>query len=616
VGILEDLPAAARSDGLRVRPSGTPAATDDPFLRALKLPDFPVRWDPKVVQYLKFYRDDPRGRALMKVCLQRLGRYRPMIDRVLTRHRLPRDLVFLSMVESAFNPRAKSPAGATGLWQLMDQAAKIYGLSHTYWVDERRNPERSTEAAARFLKDLHARFGSWHLAMAAYNAGYGGVLQSIRRLNTNDYWELLRHENGLPWETALYVPKIIATAIVANNREAFGFGDVVEEPTVTYDKVAVPAATSLDAVSRAAGATLSEVTLLNSELHRERVPPAADGGRSNETYEVRIPRGTREQFLSAFAQANSGAVATHLMRFGERLDEVARSYGLSERELRRLNGVEDSTEVRAGVTLIVPSGAGLGGAAVALASATESLPSLVAVPDANFSIAGRERAFYRIKLGDTLEEIAQVFRVSVEDLEAWNSLDASARLQQDQVVQIFVAAGFERQQVALLPSEQVRVVTIGSDEHLDEVELRRGRRRVKYIVKDGDTMARIGRRFGLTPGDIGRINRMGNDDPPVGTELTVYVQTDKPLTATPSSMAARTVRPASRPPTAVEAEPAATRRAESTARTKSSAMYRVKSGDTLTKVAKTLGVSPAELAKANRLNLRGPLPAGSTLRIP
>ena len=127
--------------------------------------------------------------------------------RVLREQGLPEDLIWVSLVESGFDPAIRSPAGAAGLWQLMPDGARIYGLVVDRWIDERLDPERSTDAAARYLADLHRRFGAWELALAAYNMGYGGLLAAIRKYNTNDYWELSRFESGIPFETALYVPR-------------------------------------------------------------------------------------------------------------------------------------------------------------------------------------------------------------------------------------------------------------------------------------------------------------------------------------------------------------------------------------------------------------------------
>src|SRR5690606_31857300 len=194
------------------------------WLRGLTLPDLPVILDRRVVTYLKFYRDSQQGRTIAAIWTKKSGRYVAEMKAQLRRAGLPTDLVWLSMIESGHNPVIKSPAGAVGLWQFMPESGRMYGLVVARWVDERRDPARSTQAAVRFLSDLYRRFGNSELAMAAYNMGYAGMSRAVEKYSSNDYWALSRLESGIPWETTLYVPKIFALAIVMNNRSAFGVG--------------------------------------------------------------------------------------------------------------------------------------------------------------------------------------------------------------------------------------------------------------------------------------------------------------------------------------------------------------------------------------------------------
>jgi len=189
-----------------------------------------------VIRYLDFFKSDPRATPSCLVAAQDGAFSRDLRDRARAQ-RAAKDLIYLAMVESGFEPGATSNKSAGGVWQFMPQVARAYGLEVSHWVDARRDPERAAESAARYLKDLYVRFGSWHLAFAAYNAGYGAILRSIARYNTNDYWELCRHESGLPWETTLYVPKILAAAIVGHNRAAFGFADVAPDAPWAYDTI-------------------------------------------------------------------------------------------------------------------------------------------------------------------------------------------------------------------------------------------------------------------------------------------------------------------------------------------------------------------------------------------
>ncbi|HEY8924648.1 MAG TPA: transglycosylase SLT domain-containing protein, partial [Polyangia bacterium] len=528
-----DVPEVLRTpEAAAARPA--PTTPDSEWLRSLNLPELPVRWDARVLRYLDYFRADPRGRAVMTNWLRRAGRYRAVIENALAREGVPKDLLYVAMIESSFEPMARSRVGAGGIWQFMPGAARAYGLEVGYWIDARRDPERQSEAAARYLKDLYARFGSWPLVFAAYNAGYGAVLKSITRYNTNDYWELCRHEAGLPWESSLYVPKILAAAIVGHNLEAFGYGDVVPDPPLAYDKVEVPAGTTLATVARAARVRLETIEALNSQISRGRTPP------DRVVYPVRLPAGSGATFVEAFERMRGPGdrLETVTLRFGETLDDVARAHGTTARELRKLNGVKESSELRAGMALVCPArrkpaaGAEAGRGAVAAgagetdqdASSGTAVAStggdgeeeeiLVAVPDRTFSYEGRERVFYRTREGDTLEAIAGVLAVRAEDLVTWNNLDPQARLHPKMVLQAFVPKDYDPTQVVLLDPARVRVVTLGSDEFLELEAARRGKKRLVIEAKANDTLAKLGRRYGLTLGDLARINRF-----PSSTEL-------------------------------------------------------------------------------------------------
>ena len=531
-----DLPPEVRSPDSTARTSPPADDPDSDWLRTLKLPELPVRWDPQVLRYLDYFRADPKGHAVMAGWLRRAGRYRAIFEKTLDRYGLPRDLIYVAMIESGFDFTSRSRVGAGGIWQFMPSAARTYGLEISYWVDGRRDPERSADAAARYLKDLYVRFGNWPLVFAAYNAGYGAVLTSIGRYNTNDYWELCRHESGLPWESSIYVPKIMAAAIVGHNLEAFGFADVTPDPPYVFDRVDAPAGSTFATIARAAGPRPEVIASLNSQLLRERTPP------DRAPVAVRIPVGTSAAFAEAFERARGTAdrVDTLVLRFGETIDEVARARGLSPRELRKLNGVKDTGELRAGVTIVVPKrtavaksdksgekGAGTPDKPDGDASDTSDDDQvIVAVPDRVFSYEGRERVFYRTRDGDSIEEIAETFAVLPDDLIEWNNLDPTAKLQPKLILQVYVRKDFDPAGVLMVDSSKVRVVTLGSEEFLELETARRGKRRVFYTAKSGDTLAKVGRRYGLTAGDLARINRFSyNTELHDGQKIVVYSPT-------------------------------------------------------------------------------------------
>lgn len=518
------LPAALRSpERESVKPIETSSAI--PWLDQLKLPDLPVRFEPRVVRYLEFYKNDKRGRAIMSSWLRKMGRWKPLFEDALRRARLPLSLVYVSMIESGFDPLDRSHAGAVGLWQFMPEGGRIYGLRIDYWIDERRSPEKATEAFVHYIGDLKERFGAWPLTLAAFNAGYGAVLRAMQKYNTNDYWELCRHEDGLPWETTLYVPKAMAAALVGENRALFGFDDVAPDPSYAFDRVTVPSSTSVAAMAKAAGVAVADVTALNPELRRGRTPP--------EPWTARVPHGSGARFAAAWEQHRE-LVKPFVVRFGERLDDLAAAHGVSPRELRALNGIDDNAEIRPGLTLLVPDGR-------KPLSPPPCDITIVPVPDKEAVVAGRKRIFYRTLPQDSLTEIAAFFKVRAADLARWNNVDLDAHLAGNMVLQLWVAPDFDASRAALVDPARVRVVTVGSPEFFDLVEARRGRKRLTYVVKQGDDWKRISHRFNLTVADLERINRVGaaHTDLVVGQKLTVYV----PMTPAEKAKAACTLTP-------------------------------------------------------------------------
>jgi membrane-bound lytic murein transglycosylase D len=507
------------------------------WLRALTLGDFPMKWDARVVKFLKYYKDEPRGRALMTSWLRAQGRYRGLILDALRRHQLPEDLLYLCMIESSYNPNTVSRVGASGLWQFMPAGGRIYGLEQSYWLDERSDPEKATEAAMLYFRDLIERFGNWHIALAAFNAGYGAMLKSMAKYNTNDFWALLDIEAGLPWESSVYVPKALAAAVIGRNRAAFGYDAVPEEPPWEFERITVRKSVELSAIARAAGVDVQSVRELNPELRRGRTPPRVPA------YTLRVPKGSRQKVADALPalEGEADLLQEVAIRHGERFEDVARTYGLSPRALRELNGVTDLVEVRGGTVLLVPKLAEDVVAANRRAAEEDLYHSdivpgesedalLVAVRDKYMVLPGKKRVFYRVVVGDSLPEVARALGVTEDDLVDWNDLDPEAKIQARMVLQAFVPETFDpsTRGVALLDPARLNLVTMGSPEHLDVYEGRKGRVRVTVTVKPGDTLETIGKKFTLTKYDVARINGRGYTTPLVpGEELVVYRIVDK-----------------------------------------------------------------------------------------
>ncbi len=511
-----------------------PPMSDDvdlTWLGRLEMPDLPVRWDPRVVRYLQFFRDDPLGHATFANLYRRSGRWREMIRRVLRRKSLPEDLAFVSMVESGFDASAHSPAGAVGLWQFMPETAKIYGLTLDRWLDQRMSAEAATEAAANFLGDLHRRFGSWELALAGFNMGYVGLSSVVRRYNTNDFWSLARTEGTLPWETTLYVPRVIAAAIVAHNPAVFGLSDVVDPPVET-DAIEIPAGTPLALVAQAAGCPARDIETLNPELRASRTPPSTEGAAS---YSVRVPQGKGTIAAQALTRVRKDQqpLDRYVVRFGETLDQVAASCKTSTQRLVELNAIAPGETIRGGTVLLVPRTDTAGAPLTPPAPAAPPGPRAnVVVPADIFVYPNRKRVFYRVASGDTLREIASALHTTPDDLRRWNDLDPSARLQEGMTLQAFVEKDADLSRIAVAPECDVRVLPVGSDEFFAALERDKGFKRLVVRAKADDTLESIGKRFGVSTRTMERINRRARSDAlQAGDAVVGYVPNTAPAAA-------------------------------------------------------------------------------------
>ncbi|HEY2407216.1 MAG TPA: transglycosylase SLT domain-containing protein [Polyangiaceae bacterium] len=238
----------------------------------LKLPAIPVQRNARVAKYIRYFSNSGEGRKLFTTWLRRSGRYRNVVTRALEQRDLPRDLLALVFVESGFWPTAVSSAGATGLWQFMPETARAYGLKVERDYDERQSIFPATAAAADHLADLHARFQSWDLALAAYNMGYKGLSERIDQYQTDDFWALSQIPNALPRETALYVPKVQAVAVLLNNLEYFGFGDVELAPPMDAAEIEIPSGVRLSLLARAAGTSVRRLRELNPQIRGDILP--------------------------------------------------------------------------------------------------------------------------------------------------------------------------------------------------------------------------------------------------------------------------------------------------------------------------------------------------------
>ncbi len=486
------------------------------MLQIKNLPPGYVRFEDRIIKYIDFYQNDPKGRNILSCWLKRQGKYRPMIETVLKQHKLPEFLLYVAMIESGYNPHDRSNKGAVGLWQFMPEGARIYGLRVDYWVDERKDPKKSTEAVARYFEDLHKRFGSWHLALAAFNAGYGAILRSVQKYNTNDYWKLALYENGMPQETRLYVPKAIATAVVGENLDLFGYPELKQDASLEFDEIELHQSLSLTRIAKALHISEEELRSLNPHLRRHRVPPLIKG----ESFTLYIPPTKANKVrLAEQLEKEEEYLQTYVVPFGKRPEDIATEFGISRSTLWQLNEIEDRSEVRAGLTLFLPGKY----KPTTVKSTNKEELSVVAVPDKDFVVPGRKQVFYRVIYGDTASGIAQFFKVKLNDLALWNNLDLDATLATNMILSVWVKPDFDTKGSVLVDPSKVLLVTVGSEEFLDATEALRGRKRILHSYQEGETLDSIAKQYHLTVADIERINRISRQTPlKSGQSIVVY----------------------------------------------------------------------------------------------
>jgi membrane-bound lytic murein transglycosylase D len=481
------------------------------WLQGLVLPDLPVHWTDRLIWFLQEFREGGSYHNAVEAWIRRSGRWAEMARAVFRRHGIPEDLLWVAAIESSFGPTERSSAGAVGLWQFMPEGGRDYGLRQNRWIDERRNPEMSTEAVALYFYDLYARFGSWDLALAGFNMGYAGLERAMLKNGTNDYWTLARTENALPYGTTTYVPKAVAVAIVSRNLERFGLAELQLDPPRAYDLVEVRGVTRITALASAARISMEEFKTLNPELLRDRTPPGES------VWLVRVPAGAEEGFVQRLAAAREeDQTRTYTVRFGETVTDVAERFRTSTARVRRQNGLGERDQVRGGDVLEVPD------VEPRDLPAATPVPNVV-VPAETFVYPERRRLFYRTIAGDTLEAVAGFFGVTPTDLVTWNVLDPEANLIPGLIVQLFAPPDFDPSTALVLGEDDVAVYVAGSAALFEQLARQDGRERVVYMVREGDTIETIAQRFGTTKTSLVRVNRFGFEpDLAVGDEVIVY----------------------------------------------------------------------------------------------
>ncbi len=420
------------------------------------LPEIEIVDNSKVRKWIGYFCG--KGRATFEKWVKRSGQYRMTTLKILKEEGMPLELVNLALIESGFNPNAYSRAHAVGMWQFIRSTARLYGMRVDWWVDERRDPVRSTRAASRYLRDLYTAFGDWELALAAYNTGQRGVERAMKRSRSDDFWEL-----RLPRETRDYVPKFMAACIIMRSPGAYDF-DFEYDPPIEFEEIKVAPKTSLAVIARCAGAGTEAIAAMNPHLIRECAP---DG---SSPYGVRIPRGTLEACrtnLAAvpederIAKSYANPYMKHTVRRGESLSVIARKYGTSVSAIAQANGIKNYHRIRAGQLLTIPYGGG------------------VALPE--------NPGVHVVRRGETLTSVAHRYGLRVNDIAAWNDL---------------------RSRDLIYPGQKL-IVAMGASAQPPPVA---GGGTLVHVVRRGETVSAIAARYGASCESVLRANGLSSRD--------------------------------------------------------------------------------------------------------
>ncbi len=390
--------------------------------------DIPVIYNEDVAKFIKYFTG--KGKKIFQRWLERSKKYRDILTKIIKENNLPQDTIYLAMIESGFSPFALSRSGAAGIWQFIPSTGKRYGLRIDYWVDERRDPIKSTYAAVSYLKNLYKYFGSWWLAWAGYNAGEGRILRAISKAKSNDFWEI-SDRRFIKRETRQYVPKLMAAALITSNPEKYGFYDVEYQTEFEFDEVNVPPATDLRVIANASLTDYYNIWMLNPSIRRGITPPDTE-------YTIRIPKGTKEIFTENFSKIPKDKLFEKkevVITKNISITEFAKQQKTSVESLTGFNpGVKPDSTLFKGSVIIVPQ----------LSIIDEDLEKRYdkkiaksnrkkKTKSKKISVSANE---YVVEEGDNPYDIARKLNVNLNDLMEVNGLDRGDKIFPGNIIKI------------------------------------------------------------------------------------------------------------------------------------------------------------------------------------
>lgn len=534
-----------------------------------------------VEQYLDYFQT--RARQHFEKWLWRAGKYFPMMKKIFKEEGVPEELIYLSMVESGVNPIARSWAKAVGVWQFVKGTGKLYGLKGNSWYDERRDFEKATHAAAKHLKDLYNDFNDWYLALAAYNSGAGRVTRAMKKSKSNDFWKM---RPNLPRETRNYVPQYIAATIISLNPKAFNF-DVPQAEELAYDVVSINGSIDMTTLAQCAEADATDLKELNPELLKWCTPPGLT------EYTLRIPAGKAGVFMQNYQnipEEHKRPWHIHKVKRGETLARIGKRYGISAGMIADANKISLKKRLSVGQELVVPVPAMKNLASISHPDEVEAKRAVQSPKKKGTKpsiTAGKSRLVYRIRKGDTLGRIAQLFDVRASDLRMWNDLAYGGTIHANETLSVWVPTN-KLDTYALLdvaPEQEHQALVAEKSKSPDKKSREDW---ATHRVQSGDNLGSIAAKYGVSVKDIKQWNGLRTNKIMAGERLEIYTPDNKPHVT--NNLAGNSSK-------ANEVK-----------------KYIVRKGDTLHSIAALFGVSIKDLQDWN--NLRGSqIFVGQELRI-
>ena len=483
--------------------------------------DFPLTINNQVQVYLDLFQNEQR--KSFSIWLSRSGKYLPLMRKELKEAGLPEDLAYLAMIESGFNQKAYSKADASGLWQFIPGTGAQYNLKTDRYLDERRDAEKSTKAAVSFLSNLYDEFGDWHLAVAAYNAGAGKISKGLERYNTKDFWSLAQYDY-LAMETKRYVPKLIASIIIAKNPEQYGFTDIQPESPYAYDTLEVGPGLTLDAVALISNCDRKAIDLLNQELSTDKTPL------NQSSYRIKIPLGTSKiasQNLPRLQRIATIDYKSHTITKGESLSQVCNRYDINKTTLLKVNNLRNQ-KLAPGQRLRIP----YQNVRYHLLPEGSDLSSIAATTQDSLIL-------HRIKKGESIAQISRKYKVPAELILSWNDLPRNHKLKTGQQLSLYVdqkgknsqpidadltvASNSQKDDKVIILATQTKKFpkAIANTTTTASTEPSEKSQHSWYKVQDGDTLWTIAKELKLSPTQIKQWNNLQSNTIHPGKRLKI-----------------------------------------------------------------------------------------------